>query len=491
MPAQNSMTSPRLRPSTQTKLGASSLRSSQQCLPGTKHAKQPVTDVSEPTMTTVPPPDQIASVELPPAPKASHCGEPGPDQTLLIDGQQFQVTGALGKGSFGVVWGGESSTQGEVAIKSIPCWQRGAVADAEVEGELLRSLGKNASEEVLCRLPALIAQETESLPNSWRVWIVMTRMPGEQLSRFIERQGEDMSKVNVGLRAGVVSACGFARELLVQLAPVFEHVAEVAFHRDTTPRNILVDVEGSVPHFSLIDFGLAVDAATWESGEVSASQSSIAGDGRYWPVSSWYAFEYGRDALSQCVTLNEEYRTRLDIHSLGITVIQVIAALTPCDDQWVDDVVSQKMQQLLWVWMQYWRDATHFWLSIFETFQDQGDFDALKLAYMQAAVHDIIRQDLFALRAAIREARTACDDAAPEEGLQGVASLMDVLLLMISHGEGVDPRVTWRGIRTRLGDQFVGCKPECAMNLDSHLSSASTATAATRPVSPTSSVACA
>merc|ERR1712136_655127 len=111
---------------------------------------------------------------------------------------------------------------------------------------------------------------------------------------------------------------------------------------------------------------------------------------------------------------------------------------------------------------------------------DQGDFDALKLAYMQAAVHDIIRQ-----------ARTACDDAAPEEGLQGVASLMDVLLLMISHGEGVDPRVTWRGIRTRLGDQFVGCKPECAMNLDSHLSSASTATAATRPVSPTSSVACA
>ena len=95
-----------------------------------------------------------------------------------------KVTGALGKGSFGVVWGGESSTQGEVAIKSIPCWQRGAVADAEVEGELLRSLGKNASEEVLCRLPALIAQETESLPNSWRVWIVMTRMPGEQLSRF-------------------------------------------------------------------------------------------------------------------------------------------------------------------------------------------------------------------------------------------------------------------------------------------------------------------
>lgn len=382
-------------------------------------------------------------------PKVPKPDELRPGLQLEIDGHSFEITSPLGKGSFGVVWGAVTRTHGEVAIKKILCWSKASLQDAEFEGELLMKLGSSpGTQKALSRLPKLIAQETEVIgdeqDDTWRVWIAMTKLPGEQLSTFLEEHE------TTDLR----EACGFAHELLDQLVSTFDHVANVAFHRDATPRNILVDFEHGFPRFNLIDFGLAVDATHWHQGVTSTQQVSIAGDGRYWPVSSWYTFEYGRDELVQVPGLNEEYKTRLDIHSLGITAIQVIAEMCPSVHAVEgDDQVSAKLKQLLLVWSRYWRDATHFWISIFQTFQEHGDFESLKVAYMRAGVHETIRKDLFALRAAIREARHACESAPEEASLAPVVSLMNVLLIMISNGEKSDPPPTWKLIRSRISGE--------------------------------------
>lgn len=452
--------------------------------PGRESSVDDESDVSHPRAGSITTEDGEALQE------ASEAGELSPGLVMKIEGNPFRVTRPLGKGSFGVVWGADSPTHGRVAIKKILCWQHSGLMDAQFESTLLKTLADKdaASEEVLLRLPALIARETELLEDeTWRVWIAMTRLPGEQLSKHLEGHTKVIPQPGDELCA-IVEACNFAHELLVQLVPVFKRVAEVAVHRDATPRNILVDTSGtygSRPFFSLIDFGLAVDAASWSGGLMSAKQSSIAGDGRYWPVSSWFAFEYGRDELSKCAGLYEEYRTRLDIHSLGLTAIQVLAELCPEISENMTDDLPQKLQQLLWVWVHYWRDATHYWIDIFQTFQEHGDFDALKLEYMRAGVHDTIRQDLLALRAAIREARRA----AVRLGCASVGSLMDVLLLMISNGERGD--VTWSAIQACLmntSSETLNCDGEDAKgDGDSPSSTVPTTPGSTRLLSPSSS----
>jgi len=387
--------------------------------------------------------------------------ELGPGVIVDIDGSSFCITTPLGQGSFGVVWAAESAVHGEVAIKKMLCWSPSALADAEFEGELLRGFAsaerrnniRHGGAAPPSRLPGLIAQESEPMgEGAWRYWIAMTRLPGDQLSRYLEKNRHPTPQSAAESCRTVADACALAHALLAQMIPTFDQVGKVAYHRDATPRNILLDITDGLPHFSLIDFGLAVDATMWRKGASTAQQISIAGDGRYWPVSSWFAFEHGACELASVPGLDDEYKTRLDIHSLGLSAIQVIADLCPMLPQELmdpSDVVPVKLQQLLVVWLRYWKDATNFWVSIFKCFQERGDFDALKVAYLKAGVHEIIRKDLYALRAAIREARQACK---PDASMACVVSLMDVLLVMISNGKEVDPPITWKRVRARLSE---------------------------------------
>eukprot|EP00959_Pyramimonas_sp_CCMP1952_P043471 909128-Pyramimonas_sp.AAC.1 len=64
----------------------------------------------------------------------------------------------------------------------------------------------------------------------------MTRIAGDPLDSFLERRASQG-----GPRAGLQEASFFARQLLVQLAPAFEHISELAYHRDVNAHNILVD----------------------------------------------------------------------------------------------------------------------------------------------------------------------------------------------------------------------------------------------------------
>ena len=61
-------------------------------------------------------------------------------------------------------------------------------------------------------------------------------------------------------------SCTLAGIMLEQLVPTFDRVSEIAFHRDVNAHNILINVDNddiSTANFTLIDFGLAVDAREW------------------------------------------------------------------------------------------------------------------------------------------------------------------------------------------------------------------------------------
>jgi len=413
---------------------------------------------------------------------------------------ELRVTTALGEGSFGIVWGAEFVSGpcagcGEVALKEIPCHSHQALADAVFEGEILRALGpkmRNATasspnrstsrpeldEEAGLRIPSLIDMDMAPMgPDSWQVRLAMSRVPGEPLSRYMEDHRPGYLTERAERHHRFADAANLATELLLQLAPVFERIATRTYHRDVTPRNILVETrEGETPRFGLIDFGLAVDSTQWRIGLASVpsliqsdgtpawQHFGVAGDGRYWPVASWYMFELGADKVSRCAGLELEYKMHLDLHSLGLSAVQVLVEMSPMpqsaedqdsagiclqDTDQYDDELLTRLWCLRTAWHQYWEDATRFWQCIYDTFRSGGDFKALKAAYVRADVHETVRRSLIILRTALTQLREAAARAAPECGARGVPGLVDALLVMVGTGEK-DSAISWGVIRELL-----------------------------------------
>jgi len=405
--------------------------------------------------------------------------------TVHIAKRPYRVTAALGEGSFGTVWGAECTRQGgEVAIKEIICNTREALSNAMFEGELLCALAGESSDSrnekngALRRIPALIALQAEKTGNeAWKVRIVMTRISGEPLSDFLDLWRPVAPRSRGETYRQFAEACWLAKELISQLSVAFEHISACSYHRDVTPRNILVeDPEGfkGGPQFGLIDFGLAVDAARWRMGVSSVPSSStqqsvgipawqylnIAGDGRYWPVSSWLMFALGAKELIKSPGLCLEYKNHLDLHSMGITAFQVLAEMLPPPPENragnCNDPVLQKLWALRSTWEQYWEDITGFWQCIYDTFRNNGDFKQLKLAYVKAGVHIVIHKNLCALRVAVQEVRAACEKAPQSAGLGSASTVMSALLAMVSSGDKSDCAANWQRIRLLLEESEAG-----------------------------------
>mmetsp|Transcript_6501 Transcript_6501/g.10425 ORF Transcript_6501/g.10425 Transcript_6501/m.10425 type:complete len:771 (-) Transcript_6501:156-2468(-) len=440
-----------------------------------------------------------ATSSKPPASQHAPAVVLAPGVAVKVSDHELRITSALGEGSFGTVWGaryedGSCSGCGEVALKEIPCYSQQALADAVFEGEVLRALGCKAcapshSQQPPCQrraqkradleaeaascMPSLI--DMEVLPQGedcWHVRIAMTRVPGEPLSRFIEERRPCIVVGRQQRHRALAEAAGLARELVLQLAPTFDRIATRAYHRDVTPRNILIDwSDGAVPRFGIIDFGLSVDSLQWRTGLGSVpsllpsdgtpawQHFGVAGDGRYWPVASWYMFELGAEKLSRCAGLELEYKMHLDFHSLGLSALQVLVEMAPAepdhgevcleDPDDVDDELLTRLWMLQRTWYQYWEDATRFWQCIYDTFRSGGDFKSLKAAYVRAEVHESVRRNLTALRTTLALVRESAAQAAADSGLRGLVVLMDALMSMIGTGAKESP-LTWGHIRDIL-----------------------------------------
>jgi len=374
----------------------------------------------------------------------------GPGARVSIAGHRFVLSEALGQGSFGMVWAATDRAGTQVAIKEISGRSardhersRDEVRLLEVVSEVLG----NASDGATVRVPTLVCSETTPVPgtDAWLLRVAMTRLPGTPLEEFLEQ------KRNVRSKQGQVSAettyqqfsdsCRYAGEMLVQLAPTLEALSARLYHRDVTPRNILVDTSKGrdQPSFYLVDFGLAVDGETWRCGGPGAGD--LGGDGRYWPASAWLVFAMGASELDNRPSLREEYRTCLDIHALGLSVLRCLMDMLPHLPEpaaggaiFRRSAAYPQLRTLRAAWSKYWSDARRFWQPIYDAFRTRGDFDALRAAFIGAGVHHTVSANLCTLRAALSEARLACMDAPRDTGLAGMPALFEALLMMIHPG---------------------------------------------------------
>jgi serine/threonine protein kinase len=402
---------------------------------------------------------------------------------LMVGGGRCKVTTALGTGSFGTVWAAECLEGGpgpEVAVKEILCRSSVDLANAEFEGKLLemiqshaRACGSSCRPDVgreayalggrdpLDRIPDLVGIETEICgEETWRVRLAMTRVPGISLDRFLVSRcrrlsGSYCSGSALGSSTRLqqqgplsfVEACGLARELILQLSPALDHISKLSYHRDVNSHNILIDGSPSSPVFGLVDFGLAVDLTKWQGpmGPLSWQLIDIGGDCRYWPMSAWLQFECGWKELSKYPPLSHEYQTQLDFHALGITALQILAALSPPATKENTGSITPHVRALQVAWDQYWQNVTCFWQRLLEVFRTGGDQNALKVACINERVHNIVGANLAALRSAMRKLFDACNAAGTEAHLRQLCPLFAALLELVSSGgtvgfkEGQDP----------------------------------------------------
>lgn len=436
------------------------------------------------------------------------------------------ITNALGMGSFGAVWSAEGPDGADLAVKEILCRSQSELQNALFESHLLsvigggggnrsllhpgecqdaeRSRGDDSSLNVgfpplACAglVPTLVACGNCRIgSDSWRVRLAMTRLPGEPLDVFLEERRRQLKKEwrQLGGSEGAsavalcrrqyIEACSIAREMLIQLAPVFEQISAIAFHRDVNSHNILIDYSGGVPRYGLVDFGLAVDSICWRSEEGSGIANTrpsrvgrdgvstwhyldVGGDCRYWPLSAWMQFLAGWRELEACPSLSFEYQMQLDLHALGITVMQVLAELLPAPQDLVleaadgskttaedaYDIVPPEVWKLRHVWDRYWNRVSPLHGRLIDTFHNGGDWNALKMDCITTAVHDKLAEDLRLLRMATRDALDACRVAveASAEGTKlpanaaisatwppSLVGLLAACLILISDGQGED-----------------------------------------------------
>lgn len=307
------------------------------------------------------------------------------------------------------------------------------------------------------RVPSLVASETiRSGQESWRVRLAMTQMPGEPLDLFLESWRRQCA---AGRRSHVAQSCELARQLLLQLCPTFENISGLAYHRDVNAHNILIEGgwEGNAS-YGLVDFGLAVDAQCWQSednagaapvrptrvgsdGSCTWHHLDVGGDCRYWPVSAWLQFLLGWREVSASPALSVEYQTRLDLHALGITGIQIIAESLPPmpePDGAAGPDVPEEMWALQRAWERYWGRVLPLHCQLVDTFTKNGDWDALKIEYITGSVHTVVADDLRALRSALRAAGEACRRAPNAAGVADAPGLFAALLALVSCGDADD-----------------------------------------------------
>merc|ERR1712137_1095802 len=92
-----------------------------------------------------------------------------------------------------------------------------------------------------------------------------------------------------------------------------------------------------------------------------------------------------------------------------------------------------------------------FWAALLDTFRNHGDWNALKEEFISLSVHDIIANNLQAVRAALVDIEFACRAQAIDSFLSQFRPLFASLLVMISAGEdrGEQP-TTWEQVRMCL-----------------------------------------
>lgn len=340
----------------------------------------------------------------------------------------FRITGLLGRGSFSSVW---SATRiddlQEVALKETLCRDQTSLEDAAREAMIMECISGSAQ-----RSPAVFACETQPTSSGTMVRIAMAKAAGDQLSSVMQRFERDAARKTTAYQTSmqIQKACDFTTEMLTQLVPTFKAINAVAFHRDISMENVLVDAGSgySRPEFSIIDFGLAIESRSWP---VAMTQVPVVGCCRYWPVSAWFIFTYGGPKLLEHTQLRMEYETQLDLHALGILALQVFVAMLPSS---AVTFIPQEMTALKEAFEQYWQHASYFWEPMLNVSRGEGDWSQVRQLFIAKDAYRIIERDLGTIRAALNNARLACHGEENGKGFIAAAPLFSALIELINQG---------------------------------------------------------
>jgi len=315
----------------------------------------------------------------------SGAGRHSHKDEVEIGGRSFRLLKVIGRGAFGVVWSAqEHADAAEIAIKAVTSSDNASFASAAFEAELLEMLtAAQAHSSSKPHVPQYITHSTtRTSSGGGTVRLAMSFVPGGTLDKWLygisdeDHKSVDAAQLVDGHLPGgqqgqwlFDGSCSMVRKLLSQLSCVFAHLASLAFHRDVSSHNVLVDFPGGEqaqrPEFALIDFGLAVRSGSWSR---EWKNSNLAGDPRYWAPSAWMAFAFGFKyvATHPNTGFQQQYITRMDHFSLGVLGLEVLFALWHVAEAY--DGQLPGMLEVRAAWCKFWVNVIH----LFQMFHRHG-----------------------------------------------------------------------------------------------------------------------
>lgn len=318
---------------------------------------------------------------------------------IRIQNHVFEAVAELGRGSYGVVWdavdkSASCETSASIAIKWSSQTEVAKWEDGLFEAAVLKQLSNALSGKRDCvgRFPRYMAH-TASRPRlsqlrpgercgharAGTVSIAMEKVAGKPLDKWLYGFDEQRLKTirvaelfDVPHKDSQVASRNLdeagkaAATLLSQMAPVFEALSSIAYHRDLSAHNLLVEAGSSQLDFAVIDFGLAVSSCRWGT---QYKQRNLAGTPQYFPPATWMIFAYGHKYLEEHPDkgLLRQYLERLDHFSMGVVALELFFALWNGKDSESAappaEIVAARVS-----WREFWGMA----ISFYQEFNGRG-----------------------------------------------------------------------------------------------------------------------
>lgn len=306
------------------------------------------------------------------------------ENTLLhVGGHIFTINRELGRGNFGVVF--EATVRGDSGQVTVAIKRSKISSNSEfdfsseqqvrqflTECAVLQRLGEKLPQHCPSRIPKYLAHAAQ--PSM--ITLAMTKASGHPLDAWLYgmEKGEVVAVTPedyircsfpcghrcYNLLLDFEGACHMVARLVAQLAPVFSALQGIAFHRDISAHNILIDDApcplGGSPNFTLIDFGFAVDTQEWLQGWRTLD---VSGDPRYWSAAHWVKLFFSPDVLEQNYpAFARLFRDRLDQYSFGIVALEFLFGLwrDPSSDE-APNKAWQAVAHARAAWQNYWWHA--------------------------------------------------------------------------------------------------------------------------------------
>jgi len=364
--------------------------------------------------------------------------------------RRFKLFGVIGRGAFGVVRKAIESTSSRTeglqhvarpaAVKFMTTKTAQAFETAIFEAELLRLLTEGLGATSNSRVPQYFGHDAARDGPGGLVRLAMSYIPGVVLDQWVYGISDAQHKrVDVGQLVsgrlpggrqrsmGLTAACDFARALLAQLASVMVVLEPIAYHRDISSHNVLVDTSGDPhdratgsPSFALIDFGLAVGSGTWPD---EWNNSNLAGDPRYWTPAAWMAFAFGFHFVEGHENQGHvrQYLHRIDHYSVGVLGLEILFALWD-EGSYSLEGSAPGLMEVREAWCAFWEAA----VRLFQMFHVQGPLATREhLTSMQESGMAFMTRLLARVRETLRSAAAETANLTQSGLLRTLADLID------------------------------------------------------------------